>query len=62
VVHRLTGGRVVETPVKLGIRDEVAEMVEVTSGIAAGDTLLLGSAQGVTAGTRVRVLQEEAGR
>lgn len=62
VVHRLTGGRVVETPVKLGVRDEVAEMVEITSGVAAGDTLLLGSAQGVTAGSRVRVLQEEAGR
>ena len=61
-VHRLTGGRVVDTPVKLGIRDDVAEMVEVTSGVAAGDTLLLGSAQVVTAGSRVRVLQEEAGR
>jgi RND family efflux transporter MFP subunit len=62
IVHRLTGGRVVDAPVKLGIRDEVAEMVEITSGIAAGDTVLLGSAQGVTAGSRVRVLQEEAGR
>jgi membrane fusion protein, multidrug efflux system len=62
VVHRLTGGRVVETPVRLGLRDEVAEMVEITSGVSAGDTVLLGSAQGVTAGSRVRVLQEEAGR
>jgi RND family efflux transporter MFP subunit len=62
VVHRLTGGRVVETPVKLGIRDDVAEMVQVTAGVSAGDTLLLGSAQGLTAGSRVRVLQEEAGR
>jgi len=62
IVHRLTGGRVVDATVKLGIRDEVAEMVEITSGVAAGDTVLLGSAQGVTAGSRIRVLQEEAGR
>jgi RND family efflux transporter MFP subunit len=62
IVHRLTGGRVVETPVKLGLRDQAAEQVQITSGLAAGDTVLLGSAQGVTAGTRVRVLREEAGR
>jgi len=61
-VHRLTGGRVVETPVKLGLRDQTAEQVQIVSGLAAGDTVLLGSAQGVTAGTRVRVTQEEAGR
>jgi RND family efflux transporter MFP subunit len=61
-VHRLSGGRVVETPVKLGIRDQAAEQVQIVSGLAAGDTVLLGSAQGVTAGSRVRVLQEEAGR
>ena len=30
--------------------------------LAAGDTVLLGSAQGVTPGSRVRVLQEEAER
>ena len=62
IVHRLSGGRVVDTPVKLGLRDQVAEQVQIVSGLAAGDTVLLGSAQGVTAGTRVRVLQEEAGR
>jgi hypothetical protein len=62
VVHRLDGGKVVETPVKLGIRDEVAELVEIASGVTAGDTLLLGSAQGITAGSRVRVLVEDADR
>jgi RND family efflux transporter MFP subunit len=61
-VHRLSGGRVVETPVKLGLRDQAAEQVQIISGLAAGDTVLLGSAQGVTAGNRVRVLQEDAGR
>jgi RND family efflux transporter MFP subunit len=62
VVHRLKGGQVSEVPVQLGVRDEVTEMVEVNSGVAEGDTLLLGSAQAVTPGARVRVLQEEAGR
>lgn len=62
VLHLLKGGRVQEAPVKLGVRDDVAEKVEVLNGVAAGDTVLLGSAQGVTEGSRVRVLQEEAGR
>ncbi len=62
VVHRLKGGRVVETPVQLGLRDEVAELVEIRSGVSPGDTVLLGSAQGVAPGSRVRVLEEEAQR
>ena len=62
VLHLLKGGRVQEAPVKLGVRDDVAEKVEVLTGVAEGDTVLLGSAQGVTEGSRVRVLQEEAGR
>jgi RND family efflux transporter MFP subunit len=62
VVHRLRAGKVTEEPVKLGIRDEAAELVEIATGVAAGDTLLLGSAQGISAGSRVRVLQEDADR
>ncbi len=62
VVHRVRGGRVGEVAVQVGVRDETAELVEVRGGLTEGDTVLLGSAQGVTAGTRVRVLQEEAGR
>ena len=62
VVHRLSDGRVVEIPVQLGMRDEVTEMVEIKSGLQPGDTVLLGSAQGVAPGARVRVLQEEAQR
>jgi RND family efflux transporter MFP subunit len=61
-VHRVKAGRVVQVPVQLGMRDEVAEMVEVSAGVTEGDTLLLGSAQGVAPGSRVRVLQEEAER
>jgi RND family efflux transporter MFP subunit len=62
VLHVVKQGRVAEIPVKLGVRDEVAEMVEVLAGLAADDTVLLGSAQGIATGSRVRVLQEEARR
>jgi len=62
VVHQLKEGRVVETPVELGVRDEAAELVEIRTGVAAGDTVLLGSAQGVAPGSKVRVMQEEARR
>ncbi len=61
-LHLLKGGRISESPVELGVRDEPAELIEVVAGAAAGDTVLLGSAQGITPGSRVRVLSEEAGR
>lgn len=60
-VHVVKSGRVDQTPVQLGVRDEAAELIEVLAGVADGDTVLLGSAQGITPGSRVRVLQEEAG-
>jgi hypothetical protein len=62
VVHVIKAGRVTPSTVELGVRDESAELVEVLAGVAEGDTLLLGSAQGITPGTRVRVLAEEAGQ
>jgi RND family efflux transporter MFP subunit len=62
LVHRVKEGRVVEMPVQLGVRDEAAELVEIRAGLAAGDTLLLGSAQGVAPGSRIRVTEEEARR
>jgi multidrug efflux pump subunit AcrA (membrane-fusion protein) len=61
-VHLIRTGRVAQSAVQLGVRDEAAELVEVLAGVAEGDTLLLGSAQGVTPGSRVRVLEEEAGQ
>jgi RND family efflux transporter MFP subunit len=62
IVHLIRTGRVAQGAVQLGVRDEAAELVEVLAGVAEGDTLLLGSAQGVTPGSRIRVLEEEAGR
>lgn len=54
-VLRLKGGRAERIEVQLGLRDEATEKYEIVSGVAAGDTLLLGAAQGITPGTPVRV-------
>ncbi len=61
-LHLVKRGQVAQVPVRLGVRDEVAELVEVLSGVAEGDTVLLGSAQGLTPGSRVQVLRQEARR
>jgi len=55
VVVRLSNGTVEQITVTLGVRDEARELVEVIGPVAAGDTLLLGTAQGISAGTAVRV-------
>ncbi|MDQ6885664.1 MAG: efflux RND transporter periplasmic adaptor subunit [Gemmatimonadota bacterium] len=55
-VMRVRQGQAEQVAVELGLRDEHGERVEVRSGVAAGDTLLLGAAQGITAGTPVRVV------
>jgi RND family efflux transporter MFP subunit len=62
VIHRIKGGKVDVVPVRLGVRDEAAELVEIQTGIARGDTVLLGSAQAVTEGSSVRVTQDEVSR
>ena len=62
VLHLLKGGRLRHTPVRLGVRDEATDLVEVAEGITAGDTVLLGSAQGVVEGAAVRVSREEVRR
>ncbi|MDP1861214.1 MAG: efflux RND transporter periplasmic adaptor subunit [Gemmatimonadaceae bacterium] len=55
IVLRLTGGKTEKVEVELGVRDEERERVELVTGVAAGDTLLTGAAQGITPGTVVRV-------
>lgn len=54
-VMRIKGGRVQHVDVVTGLRDEGAETIEIKSGLVAGDTLLLGAAQGITPGTAVKV-------
>lgn len=62
LLHIVRGGRVSYAPVRLGVRDESTDLVEVASGITPGDTVLLGSAQGVAEGAAVRVSAEDARR
>lgn len=54
-VMRIRQGKAERVLVQLGLRDEGAERIQITSGVQAGDTLLLGAAQGISAGTAVRV-------
>jgi RND family efflux transporter MFP subunit len=54
-VARLKGGKIEKVEVVLGTRDEATEQIELTSGVVAGDTLLVGAAAGITPGTQVRV-------
>jgi RND family efflux transporter MFP subunit len=61
VIHRLKAGKVEVVPVRLGVRDEATDLVEIHSGITPGDTVLLGSAQGLAEGAAVRITEEEEG-
>lgn len=54
-VMRLKGGKVERVEVTLGLRDEGAEKLEVRSGLAGGDTVLLGAARGISVGSSVAV-------
>jgi hypothetical protein len=62
VIHRIKDGKVDIVPVRLGVRDEAAELIEVQAGVAQGDTVLLGSAQAITEGSPVRITQDEVSR
>jgi hypothetical protein len=54
-VTRLKSGKTEVVQVALGTRDDANENVEITTGVTAGDTLLVGAAAGITPGTPVRV-------
>jgi len=54
-VLRIRGGVVERVAVQIGLRDEQAELFEVREGLARGDTILVGAAQGFTPGTPVRI-------
>lgn len=55
-VLRVKRGVVERVNVALGARDEAGELVEITSGLTTGDTLLVGAARGITPGTPVRIV------
>lgn len=52
-VKRVRGGTVEIVEVQLGVRDELAERVQVLSGLALGDTVLVGAALGTPEGATV---------
>jgi hypothetical protein len=52
---RVKNGRAEKVQVELGLADEGTERVEIRRGVQAGDTLLLGQAQGISPNTPVRV-------
>src|SRR5665213_966080 len=54
-VVKIVGGKVTRVDVTVSMRDPTAETVQITNGVAAGDTLLIAAAQGITPGTPVRV-------
>ena len=54
-VMRVKQGKAERVQVQIGLSDQSSETIEVISGLVAGDTLLLGAAQGITPGTAVRV-------
>lgn len=55
VVYKIEGGKVVQQPVKLGLRNEDEGIVEVTDGLSAGATLVMGKLEGVKPGIKVRI-------
>jgi multidrug efflux pump subunit AcrA (membrane-fusion protein) len=60
-VMRVRGGKAEKVQIVVGVTDKSSETIEVLSGLQAGDTLLLGAAQGITPGTPVRVSAPAAG-
>jgi RND family efflux transporter MFP subunit len=60
-VVRLARGRVERTEVQTGLLDRVNERVEVRHGLASGDTVLIGGAAGLPAGTPAVVRADPTG-
>jgi RND family efflux transporter MFP subunit len=62
-VMRVRDGKVETVPVELGLRDDVAGAVGLTSGVQPGDVLVLGSARATLApGAAVQVAQDRTAR
>ncbi len=57
-VLRVRQGKVEQVTVQLGVRDNATDRVELKSGVAPGDTLLIGAATAIPPGTPVRVKGE----
>ena len=58
-VMRIRNGTVERVDVTLGVHDAATERVELLSGVAVGDTLLVGAARRISAGTPVKITPRE---
>lgn len=58
-VRRVRGGRTEGVAVTLGVRDDLAERVEVTQGLNRGDTLLVGASLDIPVGSMVRITRPD---
>jgi membrane fusion protein (multidrug efflux system) len=54
-VLKVQDGKAQKVDVKIGLRDVQTERVEIVAGVAKGDLLLVGAAQGMTPGTPLRI-------
>jgi RND family efflux transporter MFP subunit len=55
VIYVVAGGRVARRPVTVGLRDPVRGFVQITHGIAAGDTVVVGPVDALGEGTRIEI-------
>jgi RND family efflux transporter MFP subunit len=58
-VRRVKNGVVEVVPISIGLRDDLTERVQVTGGLALGDTLLLGAAMSTPAASTVRITKAD---
>ena len=59
-VLKVQDGKAQRVEVTVGLRDEQTEQLEITRGVAAGDLLLVGAAQGMTPDTPLKVRAQAA--
>ena len=53
-VTKIDHGAAARVEVALGIEDPNIDRIEITRGLAAGDTVITGTARGIQPGTKVR--------
>ena len=54
-VYVVSGGRIARRPVGVGVSDDDVGLVEITHGVAAGDTVVIGPIEGLADGTPVAI-------
>jgi RND family efflux transporter MFP subunit len=62
IVYRIENGSLDTATVQLGVRDDRAGIVEIVSGVAAGDSVVSGNVGSVGRGMKVQIQGSNAGR